>query len=84
MRRDTEMPRLLEKYGATWGPYLHALFGQLFSILPVGTLVNDAVLIIHGGVGRDPENQLTRLRDLDPTLREAPTPTFLKPIVLIY
>ncbi|CAE7559605.1 ppt1 [Symbiodinium natans] len=62
---------LLEKYGATWGPYLHALFGQLFSILPVGTLVNDAVLIIHGGVGRDPENQLTRLRDLDPTLREA-------------
>eukprot|EP00439_Symbiodinium_sp_Y106_P064689 s2885_g10.t1 len=62
---------LLEKYGASWGPYLHALFGRLFCVLPVATLINDVVLVIHGGIGRDPENQLSHLRNLDPELREA-------------
>ena len=62
---------LLEKYGASWGPYLHALFGRLFCVLPVATLINDVVLVIHGGIGRDPENQLNHLRNLDPELREA-------------
>ena len=62
---------LLDKYGAIWGPYLHSMFGSLFRILPVATLVNNVVLVIHGGVGRDPENQLRRLQDLDADLREA-------------
>ena len=34
-------------------------------------LINDVVLVIHGGIGRDPENQLNHLRNLDPELREA-------------
>ena len=62
---------LLEKYGSVWGPYLHSVFGSLFRILPVATLINDAVLVIHGGVGREPEKQLQRLRELDSDLREA-------------
>ena len=53
---------LLDKYGATWGPYLHGLFGQLFAVLPLATIIQDAILVIHGGVGRDPEKQLEYLQ----------------------
>ncbi|CAJ1451781.1 unnamed protein product [Effrenium voratum] len=54
---------LLDKYGATWGPYLHGLFGQLFAVLPLATIIQDAILVIHGGVGRDPEKQLEYLQE---------------------
>ena len=44
--------------------YLHALFGELYAELPLAVLVQDTVLVVHGGLGRDPEQQLTHLKAL--------------------
>ena len=57
---------LSEKYGSTWGPALHNLFGQLFSLLPLASIIQDTVLVLHGGIGRDPENQLQSLKESKP------------------
>ena len=54
---------LLEKYGSTWGPALHSLFGQLFSLLPLASVIQSTVVVLHGGVGRNPETQLQSLKD---------------------
>lgn len=62
---------LAEKYGPTWGPALHSLFGQLFALLPLATIIQDTVLILHGGIGRDPENQLESLKERQALNREA-------------
>merc|ERR1719223_1897446 len=58
------------KYGEEWGPYLHGLFGQVFTSLPLCTLIDDSVIVIHGGVGRDPEQQLSLLQRLSDEYRE--------------
>ena len=72
---------LLEKYGSTWGPALHSLFGQLFSLLPLASVIQSTVVVLHGGVGRDPETQLQSLKDC-PDSDEYQDEYFLTPLVL--
>eukprot|EP00927_Polykrikos_kofoidii_P002696 TRINITY_DN11078_c0_g1_i1.p1 TRINITY_DN11078_c0_g1~~TRINITY_DN11078_c0_g1_i1.p1 ORF type:complete len:944 (-),score=154.95 TRINITY_DN11078_c0_g1_i1:28-2859(-) len=62
---------LVAKYGHTWGPQLHQLFGQVYALLPVATIIEDSVAVIHGGVGRNPENQMELLEGLPSDLRLA-------------
>eukprot|EP00927_Polykrikos_kofoidii_P002697 TRINITY_DN11078_c0_g2_i1.p1 TRINITY_DN11078_c0_g2~~TRINITY_DN11078_c0_g2_i1.p1 ORF type:complete len:941 (-),score=143.19 TRINITY_DN11078_c0_g2_i1:18-2840(-) len=62
---------LVAKYGSPWGTELHELFGQVFALLPVATVIEESVAVIHGGVGRNPENQMELLESLPSDLRLA-------------
>eukprot|EP00928_Gymnodinium_smaydae_P036611 TRINITY_DN25564_c0_g1_i1.p1 TRINITY_DN25564_c0_g1~~TRINITY_DN25564_c0_g1_i1.p1 ORF type:complete len:921 (-),score=111.40 TRINITY_DN25564_c0_g1_i1:15-2738(-) len=61
---------LLQKYGPDWGPYIHGLFGSVFALMPVATILHDSIVIMHGGVGRCPEEQMNLLNNLTLEHRE--------------
>jgi len=57
------------KYGPDWGNLILEMFGDVFALLPTCSVIGGSICVVHGGVSRNPEQQMKLLAELPAGVR---------------